>query len=603
MKNKQKYISLILILFIVLTTTVSCIPNLLDPTPGDFTYKDFTPIEKQILLTYLGELIPFIETDDYTFREYIEGEGYESGIRYYTLGNSNDDFNNYRNLFSAYELTDTTSDEDNVIWYHYEKGNVAVAMAYYILGNTEIIDVIAYYAYNEPISSGMIENYGAGLPDGVDGVHEVDFTEAEYIRDVTEQHKYQGGCPTTGSPAVLVIPVEFSDAWASERGCKIENIERIFNGDSGETDYYSVDEYYYISSYGKLDLEITVLDHWFKPQNSSAYYKKQVKDYNGESVSIGDQMVLDEALCYLEDKMDLSKFDSDGNGTIDAVVLVTTLKIDQDNSFNWAYRYWNIYSDKNDNLYEYDGVYAHDYIWAPYGFIHEKLNSRGTPSYSDKTVMNPQTFIHEFGHILGADDYYDTSYRKEEGPLLGHDIMDSELGDHNPYTKFNLGWINSSRLVTAESKLTLSLKPFSETGDTIIISNNWNDSLGAYQEYFVLVYYKNTGLNGGIDGYFEEDGIVVYHVNASLYYEQYLNSSYYDVGNNNTTQAGSDGYGSANNLLELVTRKKDYSRLNIIFTSGESLPTIFDDREEILHFTFTVDSITEDEAIITFSRK
>ena len=72
MKTK-KLISLLLIFIAVASTMVSCIPNLLDPTPGEFTYNDFNEAEKQIMLTYLGELIPFLPTDDYTFGEYKAG--------------------------------------------------------------------------------------------------------------------------------------------------------------------------------------------------------------------------------------------------------------------------------------------------------------------------------------------------------------------------------------------------------------------------------------------------------------------------------------------------------------------------------------------------
>ena len=121
--------------------------------------------------------------------------------------------------------------------------------------------------------------------------------------------------------------------------------------------------------------------------------------------------------------------------------------------------------------------------------------------------MNTYTFIHEFAHILGVDDYYDTAYIGS--PLDGCDIMDSMVGDHNAYSKINLGWITSSRLVTTNTSITLTLEDFSKNGDTIIIANNWNEKLGAYQEYYILMYYTSNGLNSGDDyGYFARDGVV-----------------------------------------------------------------------------------------------
>jgi M6 family metalloprotease-like protein len=318
-------------------------------------------------------------------------------------------------------------------------------------------------------------------------------------------------------------------------------------------------------------------------------------DYDGKEIEIGDQLVLDEALKYLAGIMDLSEFDSDGNGMIDSVVLITTLEIDSDVTFNWAYRYWNLYTDDDGYYYEYDEVSANDYLWAPYQFLYEGADAGGNAIYNDTSAMNTYTFIHEFGHVLGADDYYDTAYVGE--PLQGCDIMDSMTGDHNPYSKFNYGWITTSRLIVTDSSVTVNLKSFVESGDTVIIANNWDNTLGAYQEYYVLMYYKNDGLNGGDYGYFMNEGIVVYHVNSTLYKEVIDGETYYDVYNNNTDS--SDEYGSVDNLIELVSTPDG----DIVFTLGDSLGTQTDDLGNTLGYTFTVDAITAEEATITFTKK
>ena len=53
-------------------------------------------------------------------------------------------------------------------------------------------------------------NANKGLPKGQD-VYNVDFTKAKYVKDVSDQGDYLGGCPTTGNVNVLVLPIEFSD--------------------------------------------------------------------------------------------------------------------------------------------------------------------------------------------------------------------------------------------------------------------------------------------------------------------------------------------------------------------------------------------------------
>lgn len=451
-----------------------------------------------------------------------------------------------------------------------------------------LIDIIRALTEN----SDVITNDGAGLPSSTDGIYDVDFTLGQ-IKNVTEQGSYIDGCPTVGEPDVLVIPVEFSDVTAASRGYTVSALKNAFEKD-GKCDYYSVYDYYYISSYGQLKLDVTVLDTWFRPSHPSTYYEKQTMDYYGDDVFIGDQMIMDEALAYLDATMDLSKFDSDGNGVIDSVVLINTLDIGEDD-YHWAYRYWNIYTDDNGLFYEYDEVSANDYLWASYQFLFQTYDDEGYEAFDDTSALNTYTYIHEFGHVLGADDYYDTAGYSD--PLGGCDIMDSMSGDHNPFTKFNYGWLTSSRLIVTDTNVTVDIKDFSKSGDSVIIANNWNSDLGAYQEYYIVVYYTQNGLNGDGNGYFSRDGILVYHVNASL--NKYVDGdeTYYDIYNNNTSYI--DDYGTKNNLIEFVLTRSD----TYTYVVGDSLGAVKTDSGEQLQYTFSVDGIYEDHATLTFVKK
>ena len=574
-------------------------------TPSVGVIPDFNDDEKQIFIEHFGFVIPFVDGSAYFVEDYMETDGY---VSYYVWDATAQDFAEYRASYVGYTFIESYVDGD-ITWYVYRKGDVEVEMAYYYYDDGEgiegdLIDVYVYFAEDveddpippsgggddpvTPDADGVITNEGKGLPtDDGDGVYDVNFKDAEFVKDVTEQGYYLDGCPTTGSVAVLVIPVQFSDIMADDKGYSLDDLDAAFNGDSGSTDYFSVWEYYYLSSYGQLDLEFTVLDEWYTAKENSAYYLKQTMEYFGDDVIIGDQLVMNEALAYLDSiGMDLSKYDSDENGYIDAVILINTFDINENVDMQWAYRYWNIYTDQNDEYYEYDGVCANDYLWASFAFLYE--DDMG--GFTDKNAINTYTYIHEFGHILGADDYYDVTY--ESTVMDGHDIMDGMIGDHNAFTKFNFGWITSSRLVTGNN-VTLKLEAFSKNGDTIIIANNWDPTLGAYQEYYVVVYYTNDELNGGENGYFERDGIVVYHVNAVLYSEEEGGEIYYDIYNNNSTPSN-DGYGTEDNLIEFVKNGADY-----VYTVGDTLPVTYDDFGNKLVYTFTVDAITDGEATIT----
>ena len=114
-----------------------------------------------------------------------------------------------------------------------------------------------------------------------------------------------------------------------------------------------------------------------------------------------------------------------------------------------------------------------------------------------------------------------------------------------------------------------------------------------------MVYYTNNGLNSGDNGYFSRDGIVVYHINSSLYKEEYNGEIYYDVYNNNTDPSDPDGYGTENNLIEFVKSAND----TYTYIAGDALPTVKDDSGNTLGYTFTVDSLTADTATITFTKR
>jgi VCBS repeat-containing protein len=180
----------------------------------------------------------------------------------------------------------------------------------------------------------------------------------------------------------------------------------------------------------------------------------------------------------------------------------------------------------------------------------------------------------------------------------GHDIMDGMIGDHNPYTKFLYGWLKNSRLVVAEDTVTLTLEDFTKNGDSIIIANNWDEKLGVYQEFYVLMYYRNTGLNGGDYGYFDQNGIVVYHVNSSLYVETENGENYYYIYNTNT-DASDEENGTEDNLVEFVLSTDG----NYVYLAGDTISAgTTDDNGDKIAYTFTVNSLTSTTATITFKK-
>ena len=90
---------------------------------------------------------------------------------------------------------------------------------------------------------------------------------------------------------------------------------------------------------------------------------------------------------------------------------------------------------------------------------------------------------------------------------------------------------------------------------------------------------------------------MVYHVNASLYSEEYEGETYYDIYNTNTDI--SDPYGTEDNLIEFVKSGED----TFTYVVGSTFVNVYDDNGEELGYTFTVDALTSTTATITFTAK
>lgn len=301
---------------------------------------------------------------------------------------------------------------------------------------------------------------------------------------------------------VLVVPVEFTDYKADNK--MVEALEKAFFGTSEETGWESLKSYYYKSSYGKCNIDGTVLPV-FSTGNSSTYYDS-MDDF--EAVDSIIKAVLE----YYDNTIDYSEYDLNGDNYIDSIYLIYTAPIDYDSNDSL---YWAFSSQYYTEDYEYyDGVEADFYCFMGYDFLYEELAS------GKKITYNAETIIHESGHLFGLDDYYDYDDTKgPDGGIGGGDMMDYNIGDHNAFSKMILGWV-TPKVIDANnitSDITIELDAFSKSGDCVVICNGWENSY--FDEYFVIDLYTPDGLNSleaGYGGLFSENGIRIYHIDATL---------------------------------------------------------------------------------------
>lgn len=323
--------------------------------------------------------------------------------------------------------------------------------------------------------------------------------------------------PSKGTVNVLVVPVEFKDL-TSYTTSNLELIENAFNGSNsdGTTSYWeSCKSFYKKSSNGALNFNFEVTDV-FIPNMTASKFNSYADDYGTESSMLLDE-ISKSGLTKDSAKIDLnsSKYDSNKDGYIDGIWLIYNATNYQD--VYGKLKYWAYTTD-----YYSEANYAAPFGKYANGSILFLSESGQLPK--DSTKADAHTVIHETGHMLGLDDYYDYANNNQYSYTGQLDMMDLNIGDHDAFSKYALGW---TKAMVIDEKATLTLKPFATSYDSIILpSGTYNGS--AFSEYIIVEYYTPEGLfkqdseskYGGITSsypyFFKESGLRIYHVDARL---------------------------------------------------------------------------------------
>lgn len=342
-----------------------------------------------------------------------------------------------------------------------------------------------YLDINEKTTRDTFEN--------VDQINNEGITYNTITKNVQDLKYYDGKTPSKGDVRGLVIPIDFVDA---------PSLKDV-TGISKRVKDQSVSSYYYNSSYGKLNMTFDVLD-WQRMSKKSSYYANLKSGYEGEVPGVS--AIIHELFKSLNNKVDFSKYDNDGDRIIDCLYIIYSTDIDyQYGKFWWAYNYYYF------EQHQFDKVFPYSYVFAGYNFLFEDGYKEG---------LSTKTYIHETGHLFGLNDYYDYDTREgyNKGGLGGADMMDYNIGDHNPFSKLSVGWIDTVQLVRLEDlkSCTIKLRSFGKYGDVLMICDNYKDMLGMFQDYFLVIYYDNDSILNLNQDVYHKDGIKIYRIHATL---------------------------------------------------------------------------------------
>lgn len=291
------------------------------------------------------------------------------------------------------------------------------------------------------------------------------------IKDLSDNSYFNTpAMPSIGSPTALIVPVWLTDSNKfideTQKDKVRQDIEKAYLGTTEETGWHSVKSFYYEESRGKLNLNGVVTD-WYDSSYSSSINSYQTN------------ILVEEVADWYKDQVTTSEYnalDSDKDGYLDAVILIYGCPNSYNNNGNlWAYCFWLAQYNQNVN-----SPIPNTYFWASYDFMYE----------DDYFIVDAHTYIHEMGHILGLNDYYDYASGSPNRPAASFSMQDYNVGGHDPYSVMALAWVSP---YVPKDDAVITINTFQESGDLILLSPNFSSS--PFDEYLLLELYSPTGLN------------------------------------------------------------------------------------------------------------
>jgi len=435
----------------------------------------------------------------------------------------------------------------------------------------------------------------------------------------TTEFKEAHSLSSIGNQKILVIPCEFS----GEREFTSNDLELIENAFFNENlstedgrNSYSLTEFYKQSSLDKLNITGEVTDVLKIPYtvdfltDDGSYFPGVAAECYYKLSSVTDDY--------------LKSYDQDSDGYVDSVVFVYSSPTSERTGSFWA---WvaNFDTEKSISRPNFSR-----HMWVGLDFFAQY-------DYD----IDAHTIIHETGHLLGLRDYYPSdNYNLALG---GHSMMDYNISDHDPYSKYLLGWAEPIYYDFENyQEVTIKLEPFQGTNKFVLFNPNWNYS--AMDEYLMFEYYTPTLLNSLDAKYqygtrplgFTESGIKIYHVDsriakceysqqlASLVFNEYVNeipseydeNTYYVIAaSNNTEDSHTDASRQGRYKQIALIENKEFNTLqsgatadnDSLFQVGDVFSSFdsayisngkFNNGNEI-NLTMTVNEMTDEYATIT----
>lgn len=330
----------------------------------------------------------------------------------------------------------------------------------------------------------------------------------------------------SGDCEYLVILVNFAD---STFKYKNEDFETWLNepGYSTNGGTGSVKDYWRDNSMGQFVPNFTVVGPYTLSKPLVAYAGNA--EDTGEDI---DPRSMIKEACQLAKEanpgLDFSKFDNDGDGVVDNcyVIYAGYSEASTANPNDMWPHSWTM----GDDVFEIDGVKIDEYSCSA-----ELVGMPGAPAVP--TMDGIGTFTHEFGHILGLKDMYDTDdytngYGVDPGAYSLYASGSYNNDSRTPpclmaFERLQMGWAKEGTdIVELKNAEDVTLDNVA-TNKARYINAQPDREPGTGYEWFVLENRQKTGW----DSYIPAHGLLIYHYD----YTQEMVDEYWSVNgpNNN----------------------------------------------------------------------
>ncbi|UCE19796.1 MAG: M6 family metalloprotease domain-containing protein [Gemmatimonadota bacterium] len=309
---------------------------------------------------------------------------------------------------------------------------------------------------------------------------------------VDQPQRMYGSASGTGK--ALVILLEFPDQPAKANHPASLFWDMLFSQNTYPSG--SMYDYYQEVSYGTLALAGDVT-RWYTAPQPYSFYVNGNQGFGPYPANA--QKMVEHAISLADPDVDFSQYDTNGDGYVDALFIIHTGPgAEETGSAHdiWSHA-WAIPSPL-----PADGVSVWSYSMEP-------------EEHENGNVISIGVFCHEFGHILGLPDLYDTDLSSDGIGLYGLMGFGSWGGDgrspHRPvhmcaWSKMKLGWISATEV--DDDFFDQGMHSIGQTPEALRLWANGN----AGHEYFIVSNRQKEGFDTLLPG----SGLLIWHIDESV---------------------------------------------------------------------------------------